>query len=61
MAQQQTVSGGEYKEIYYNLTAVLRIRDVYSGSQIQIFPYRVQGKKESRDTHPLRIKEFKYF
>jgi hypothetical protein len=41
------------------LPAVLRIRDVYSGCQIQSFPSRipVPWSKRSR----IRIKEFEYF
>ncbi len=39
--------------------AVLRIRDVYPGSRIRIFPARIQGHKDSGSR--IRIKEFKYF
>jgi hypothetical protein len=40
--------------------AVLRIRDVYPGSRIRIFPARIQGQKGSGSR--IRIKkELKYF
>jgi hypothetical protein len=39
--------------------AVLRIRDVYPGSRIRIFPARIQGHKGSGSR--IRIKELKYF
>ncbi len=48
MAQQQTVSGGEYKEIFYNLTTVLRIRDVYPGSKFFHHGSRVKNNSEIR-------------
>jgi|688.fasta_scaffold576654_1 hypothetical protein len=37
--------------------AVLRIRDVYPGSEF--FPFRIQGQEDSRIR--VRIKEYKYF
>jgi hypothetical protein len=36
---------------------VLRIRDVYPGSEF--FPFRIQGQEDSRIR--VRIKEYKYF
>jgi hypothetical protein len=38
---------------------VLRIRDVYPGSEF--LPYRIQGQKDSGSRIRIRIKEFRYF
>jgi hypothetical protein len=43
------------------LPSVLRIRDVYPASRIQIFPSRIQGQTYSGSRIRIRIKEFKYF
>jgi hypothetical protein len=51
----------EVAAIFYDFTALLRIRDVYPGSGIRIFfipdlGSRIQGQKDSRIR--IRIKEF---
>jgi hypothetical protein len=41
------------------LPSVLRIRDVYSASRIQIFPSWIQGQKDSGSWVRIRLKEFR--
>jgi hypothetical protein len=41
--------------------SVLRFRDVYPGSQIRIFPSRIQDTNFFQPGSRIRIKEFKYF
>jgi hypothetical protein len=43
------------------MKAVLRIRDVYPGSRIRLFPTRIPDPNCLHPGSRIRIKEFKYF
>jgi hypothetical protein len=59
MDKKRPTGKKEKREDDDGIAAVLRIRDVYPGSEF--FPSRIPGQKDSRIWIRIRIKEFNYF